>query len=235
MSAMELPGQIKPRPTYGPYILGALLVYAMCVLGAGRILSSNLRDAISLGLVGGLCPFIPVAAVHFFIQKGLQQVLMKYAPSNSKGGRAYLWLNLPALLWLLLILAPAILPPGNEAKMRVFKAVTKQDPPASIQMVGFERERGMNDGHCSLVFRISESDFYQLITSLNLTVEKSDLDDQALNKYRKIAAKSGASTFRFEAPGKLYSIKADNGTLHSSTSIIVGTNCQEVLLINTFF
>jgi len=161
--------------------------------------------------------------------------MVKYVPSRSGGGWAYLWLNLPASLWLLLILVSAVLPPGNDAKLRVFKAVAKQNPPASIQMVGFERERGMNEGHCSMVFRISESDFYQLIASLNLTVEKSDLDDHALSEYRRIAAKSGGSIFKFEAPGKLYSIKTDNGTLHSSTSIIVGTNCQEVLLINSFF
>jgi len=236
---MEQPGQTEQRRILGPYFVGALLIYGICVLGAGILFSSKLGVAIHLGLVGGICPFIPLASIHFVIQKELHRITIRWIPSKSRGAWAYLWMNLPALLWFLAILISAALPPGQEAKLRMFKAVTEQNPPASLQMVGFDRQRGLNDGHYNLVFQISETDFSRLVASLNLTLEQSNLDSLALSPYRQMAEIAGGTNFKFEAPGKLYSLTSTkasaNETMHSKTSIIVGTNCQEVLLINSFF
>jgi hypothetical protein len=232
---MEQLGKPTNPQRPGPFLVGLLLVYGICALAAGTTFSSEFGAVIEIGLVVGLCPFVPLALVHFPMQKGLRWLMVKWMPSKTGGGWDYLWINIPALMLFLVIFVMVASPPSQKAKLKMFVAVTKQAPPPSIQIAGYSMLRGLNDGHCNLTFIISENDLGQLIKALDLSIEQSDLDDQSMSYYRYIAGKADGSAFKFEPPGQLYSISRTKEVTHSQTEIVVGKDRREVLLLDSFF
>ncbi len=231
---MEQTGQSKTSRGVASYLVGALLAYGVCVVAMGKGFSSDVREAISVGLFVGVCPFVAIGPLHFFLQRGLRSLLVKHGRSEFLTRRTAVLINVPALALFLILLVPAALPPSQAARREMFERVTKMPAPDSAEIVGYKVIQGLNEGWCALAFKISEDHLDQLIKDMNLSVSATNLVEHRVNYYRERARQAGAVAFQFESPVMLYEVTITKGIDRYRKELVVGTSRCEVLLVDSY-
>lgn len=226
--------QDKPSPGVVAYLFGVLLAFAACTLVIGRTFSTHMTVIVSAGMMLGLCPFVAIGPIHFLFQKGVVALVRKFDCPSFVTRRIGLLINLPAAVLVLTLVASAALPPTRAAKQRMFELITKERKPGSVEIIGYEFNRGLNEGSSSFAFTISDAELDQLISNLALTNATTDIDPKAIGLYRLKLAELGAADFSLESPITAYEGVMQKGVTEYRQVVVVGKNRQEALLLHSF-
>jgi hypothetical protein len=217
------------------YFLGVLLSYGVCVIVAGKAFATRLPEVVELGLIAGLCPMIILGPAHFLFQRYTYPIISEFFYPVTMRRWGVLLINLPALLVGLFLLLSMGRAPSAASRVAVFKELTGQVPPASVEVLGYNIQKGMGEGSCAIPIRISELDLGNLITNMGLSEIGNESSKMTSKEFRSLAAKAGVPVFQFESPITIYGMSVKKGVTTSDKRLIVGTNSNEVLLLDSFY
>jgi hypothetical protein len=224
----------KSPPPVPAYLLGVLLAYGICVLISGRLFATRLLEIVSLGLVSGLCPMVIVGPAHFLVQRLTYPIVSQFMTPVKMRRWGVLLMNLPALFVMGSLLLSMGRTPSAASRVARFKELTGQAPPPSVEVLGYNIQKGMGEGSCIIPIRISEADLANLITYMGLSEIRSETNELILKRFRNSAANAGAPTFQFEPPVTIYGAGAKKGITTNDKRLIVGRDQSEVLLQHFF-
>lgn len=208
------------------YLVGAVLAYGICVLLGGRTFSTEFTTAVELGLVMGIFFFVVVGPIHFLLQLIGHFIITRLKRPISRRIETIV-LNFPAFaVFITLIVGVAI--PMSSAEMRaVFKEHLNNSIPETVVVKGYRMERGMDHGTYIFLFSINKNDLDQLLKSQGYVLQASE--EARIRIYKEMA-----QPFSLNAPITVYLSETNTDTSKFQKNIIVSSNQEDALFIESF-
>ncbi|HTI97510.1 MAG TPA: hypothetical protein VL527_01305 [Dongiaceae bacterium] len=222
----------------GKYLIGAALIYGICVLLGGESLATEFGTVFSLGLVMGVFFFILLGPVHFLLQALGHFIITRIKPSISNPAETCL-LNLPVLIGFIYLLVQAALPPSPTLMRALFQQHLEHPLPATATVKGYWMLRGMNEGKFAFWFGISTNDFADLVKTEGFGVQDIASQEASTKQanaehYQEMARKLSPHPPSFAIPVTVYTNTIDKKITRFQKTMIVGTNATEVLFLESF-
>ena len=208
------------------YLVGAALAYGICVLLGGKTLSTEFTTAVELGLIMGIFFFVVVGPIHFLLQLIGHFIVTRLKRPISRRMETIV-LNFPAFAVFFILLVGTAIPMSSVEMRAAFREHLNNSIPESVIVKGYRMERGMNDGTYTFLFSINKTDLDQLLKSQGYVLQASE--EARISYYQEMA-----QPFSLTAPITVYLSETNTGTSKFQKNIIVSSNQEDALFIESF-
>jgi len=223
----------SPKRGWLNYAIGAALVYGVCVVLGGRMLSSEFASILELGIVMGLFYFALLGPAYLVFQLLAHWIVVwLWRPTRWVEG---ILLNLPASAILAILLIGASIPPSPAELRESLKRHFEGRLPGSVDVKGYRMSRGLNEGSYTFVFRISSGDLGSLLTNTGFALDSLSAESARLDRYQEIAKELTKGTARIDVPCTVYLSETNHGASRTRRILVVGSNGVDVIFCESFF